>query len=807
MKILRNYISLFFLMGLIGCGDALKVENGFELQQFVYIKGLEIQRGDQNINIGDFEILDHPVTNAEYKHFVDATKYRAPSHWENGKIPAGKENYPVIYVNREDVETYTAWLTQITGRVHRIPTRHEFEYAACSRNESRFFWGNDDLEAIPERINYNNSRNRKYDRWEDYLKPSVWGMQNQIGLYQMAGNVWQFVAANGDLAMSVWKFRIEALYELEYTVMGGSWASGKEYVGLSSDFSPGSRLPDLGIRLVREPEGVKWKVVNRKVATVPHPKGGICISWALLAGDSESTRFNIYRLKGGARAHNGKKLNVTPLYGTSYLDTEDIVNGNRYQYRVIAVDETGRESYPSEWAGITAGADSYPIVAKFKPVFKQGGMTPVFGNIEGFGRLDCVIRLDNGNTEMSQDPGIPVQLEAFSYTGRSLWRKDIAYHDNIFGSASNAVFNVWDMDGDGKDEVITLLQVEDENYLAILDGFSGKVLKKTLWDKMETDFAKSSTRIQMSTGYLEGKTPAIVTQTGLYENEIVSAYDHNLNKLWTYNSFMATSGSGGHKIEIADVDGDGKQEIVYGTTCLNHDGTLRWALYLQHPDIISIHDYIPGRRGLEICFIVESNMHAGIYVVDANTGEIIWKNNREEDPLWSHGHIGWTSDIWDGSPGMECMTNRMGHNDRTYLLFSSEGKKLSDEFPVGFTPLEWDGDPTRELLGTQGKVIGNYDGKEIVLADGVTPNPIPNSSIVFGNFTADLCGDFRSEIIVSATDTDGRRAIMVVAAPEALDKRYITPSEDIEYRLWLARNLGGGYGSVFEYELINSKNK
>jgi outer membrane protein assembly factor BamB len=304
---------------------------------------------------------------------------------------------------------------------------------------------------------------------------------------------------------------------------------------------------------------------------------------------------------------------------------------------------------------------------------------------------------------------------------------------------------------------------------------------------------------------LDGKTPAVITQTGLYENEIVSAYDQNLNKLWTYNSFMATTGSGGHKIEVSDVDGDGKQEIVFGSACLNSDGSLRWALYLQHPDIISIHDYIPSHPGKEICFIVESNMHAGIYMVDANTGKIIWKNNKEEDPVWSHGHIGWTADIWEGSPGMECMTNREGHNDRTYLLFSSDGNKITSAFPVGYTPVEWDSDPTRELLGDKGKILGNYDGKNIIPVKGVIPNPIPNSSIIFGNFVADLCGDFRSEIIISATDTDGRKAIMIITAPESVDKRYVTPREDIEYRLWLSRNMGGGYGSVFEYVLDDIK--
>jgi len=68
-------------------------------------------------------------------------------------------------------------------------------------------------------------------------------------------------------------------------------------------------------------------------------------------------------------------------------------------------------------------------------------------------------------------------------------------------------------------------------------------------------------------------------------------------------------------------------------------------------------------------------------------------------------------------------------------------------------------------------------------------------------FSADLAGDFRSELIVIASDTDGRPAVMVVTAPEAIEKSFLCPSEEKDYRLWLSRNGGGGYGSVYEYVL------
>ncbi len=105
-------------------------------------------------------------------------------------------------------------------------------------------------------------------------------------------------------------------------------------------------------------------------------------------------------------------------------------------------------------------------------------------------------------------------------------------------------------------------------------------------------------------------------------------------------------------------------------------------------------------------------MHAGVYMVDANSVEIIWKLNREEDPRWTHGHHGWTSDIRSGSAGIECISNRGGHSDQKMILFSADGQVLLEPFPSGLTPVEWDGDLTRELLGNNGHTIADFNGEK-----------------------------------------------------------------------------------------------
>jgi rhamnogalacturonan endolyase len=314
---------------------------------------------------------------------------------------------------------------------------------------------------------------------------------------------------------------------------------------------------------------------------------------------------------------------------------------------------------------------------------------------------------------------------------------------------------------------------------------------------MLTDFAKSSTRIQMCIAYLDGKRPAIVTQTGLYENEVFTAFDADLNKLWEFRSTAETNGSGAHYITAVDVDGDGRDEVFDGTTCLTPDGTLRWSIYRAHPDVVQVYDFLPERPGLEVFYAVETSTHAGAYLVDARTGKIIWKINREDDPRWTHAHTGWAADIWAGSAGLELYTNRDGHLVKDTVLLSSAGKLLLEPFPTGFKPVEWDGDATRELISQDGRSVGKFDGRSVAPLAGAAPNEMEKGSCVT---VADLAGDFRDEVVIVGPTDEGGTGVFVYTSTAPLQTRMMTRTAERAYRLWLARNLTGGYWSHFEPE-------
>jgi len=82
----------------------------------------------------------HPVTNTEFKAFIDATNYHPVDtanflkHWEDGNIPRGQENFPVTYVDYEDALAYAKWAEK------RLPTEIEWQYAAQTPAGNEWPW-------------------------------------------------------------------------------------------------------------------------------------------------------------------------------------------------------------------------------------------------------------------------------------------------------------------------------------------------------------------------------------------------------------------------------------------------------------------------------------------------------------------------------------------------------------------------------------------------------------------------------------------------------------------------------------------
>lgn len=134
----------------------------------------------------DYEIGIYPVTNGEYKQFVDAMGHRIPSHWTKDQktFPGNKENHPVVNVSYDDVITYCKWKSKKEGYEYKLPTEYEWEKAARGEDGRVYPWGNDFDE---EKCNCNESgisKTTPVDKYPDGVSP--------YGCYDMAGNVWEW---------------------------------------------------------------------------------------------------------------------------------------------------------------------------------------------------------------------------------------------------------------------------------------------------------------------------------------------------------------------------------------------------------------------------------------------------------------------------------------------------------------------------------------------------------------------------------------------------------------------------------------
>src|SRR4029079_1271038 len=121
---------------------------------------------------------------------------------------------------------------------------------------------------------------------------------------------------------------------------------------------------------------------------------------------------------------------------------------------------------------------------------------------------------------------------------------------------------------------------------------------------------------------------------GYYTRAVLVAWDWRngqLTRRWTFDSNDGTPGNtayrgqGAHSLSVADVDGDGCDEIIYGACAIDDNGKGLYSTGLGHGDALHLSDLDPDRPGLEVFDIQERFDDAGASFRDARTGEILWK--------------------------------------------------------------------------------------------------------------------------------------------------------------------------------------
>ena len=149
-------------------------------------KGVDSEKPVHTVSIPKaFAIGRYQITFEDYDRFASATSRSLPNDegWGRGRQPA-------INVSWEDAVEYAKWLSEQTGKRYRLPTEAEWEYAARAGTETEYWWGN---EMKPGMANCDGGDTR----WGGKQTSPVGSFPpNPFGLYDTAGNVWEWVQDN-----------------------------------------------------------------------------------------------------------------------------------------------------------------------------------------------------------------------------------------------------------------------------------------------------------------------------------------------------------------------------------------------------------------------------------------------------------------------------------------------------------------------------------------------------------------------------------------------------------------------------------
>lgn len=542
----------------------------------------------------------------------------------------------------------------------------------------------------------------------------------------------------------------------------------------------------------------RMELLDRGVTAVKADGYGL-ISWRWLGTESADTMYNIYK--------NGEKLNDEPLNATNYVD-RDAAEGDKYSVSAVyngVESERSEETalLPENYIEIKIDAPapgsvtlSDGTVEQYSYVANDAGTA----DLDGDGEYEIIIKWDPTNSRDSAHLGNTgnTMFDAYKLDGTKLWRIDLG--KNVRSGAHDTQFIAADFNGDGKGEVAmrtadgtvdgagnvigdASVDWRDENgknlsgplYLTVFDGETGAVIDTVdyipqsqgeydgkTWDisSWGDDWGNRSERYNAAVAYIDGVNPSMIFARGYYDRTAIASFTMKDNKIvndWLFDTYAMEDGDkdwnyrgmGNHSVAVADVDYDGKDEIVYGSMLLDDNGEPVYSTKLNHGDAQHTGDLIIDRPGLETFSVHEWGAY-GHDMRDARTGEIIWYSPFGSTDVGR----GVSDDIDPRYPGAESWSS-MG------MLISSKGEIISEDYNIPANFLAWwDGDLCREIQDSINISKWNpYTEKSetIFTAEGCHSNNAGKSN---PSLTADILGDWREEVIYPTEDNSVLRIYM-----------------------------------------------
>jgi rhamnogalacturonan endolyase len=656
--------------------------------------------------------------------------------------------------------------------------------------------------------------------------------------------------------------------------------------------------------------------LGRGVVAIHQPDGKVFISWRLLGTDPANVAFNVYRKAdapvggrggrggggggaggNGARGNNNNaqpgaagrgqpqaaaaapagrqggngrgggaapgepvKLNAEPLTGPTLFVDEAPNLAVKTAYFVRAVI-AGVEQEPSAPFVFAAGAPPLPYlrIPLQTPADSMPGDASA-GDLDGDGEYELVVKFEQRPRDNSGGGATgETRLQAYKLDGTLLWTINLG--KNIREGAHYTQFQVYDLDGDGRAEVVCKTAdgtvdgvgkvIGDPNanwvqpvdstvkvmatgrggertertyntaghilsgpeYLTVFDGRTGAALATTdylpgrvanstalkaqeLQDTWGDATGNRSDRYLACVAYLDGVHPSVVMCRGYYTRTTLAAWDWRGGKLtlrWFFDSDKLGAadrtnlfrGQGNHNLSVADVDGDGKDEIVYGAMVVDDNGTPLYSTGWGHGDAMHVSDLVPDNPGLEVFNIQERFDKQGMNMRDAKTGRPIFTIPSVQAAT-SGGDAGEgpgraaAFNIDPRHPGSETWALGAGMTG----MYDAHGNRISEHHPRSCNfAVYWDGDLLQELLDQNYVSKWNWETEtetRLLTAQDCSSN---NGTKANPALSADLFGDWREEIVWRTNDG---KELRIYTTTIPTKHRLTTLMHDSQYRTAVA---------------------
>jgi rhamnogalacturonan endolyase len=551
--------------------------------------------------------------------------------------------------------------------------------------------------------------------------------------------------------------------------------------------------------------------------------GKFYIGWRILGTDPDHLAFNLYRKSG---TKNAIRINDKPITGASnFIDSSANTAEDNTWFVKSVLNGVEKETVGSFFLPSNSPDKSYLSI----PLKEKTGYIPndvSVGDLNGDGKYDLIVHMTGKGADNSfkgiTDPAI---FQAYTLDGTFLW--EINLGKNIREGAHYTQFMVYDLDGDGIAELVCKTAdgttdsanqvigdaskdwrdinpdsptfgkiLKGPEYLSVFNGKTGKVITTTdyipergnigAWGGKGGNGKNDATgnrvdRFTACVAYLDGVHPSVVMCRGYYGRTVLAAWDFKNNQLtsrWVFDSKDKNdpySGMGNHGLSVADVDNDGKDEIIYGSMCVDDDGKGLYTTGFRHGDALHVSDLDPEIPGLEVFGvheIEEGTKGPGVALFSAADGKVLFTAMDDQDigrgvaANIDNTRVG-AQMWWSGASG----------------LYDIKGNKIGKVPSSTNFLIYWDDDSSREILNSN--YIDKYGFGRIFTAEGAKSN---NGSKATPALSADILGDWREELILRSADNKELR-IYSTTIPTSI--RQYTLMHDAQYRLGIAwQNVG-----------------